>query len=163
LHLRIDNADARLTPLGERVGLVSPERAARFQVKEEQKGRLRRGLLSRRMDAMLRRPEVRLSVDLATEVLGGVPVRGVIDTVETEIKYAGYLDQQDRHVQRLRDSERRPLPDDLVFSAIPGLSREVAERLTRGRPSTLGQAGRIPGVTPAAVAILDIYLSSHAD
>ncbi len=163
LHLRIDNADARLTPLGERMGLVSPDRSARFQVKEEQKTRLRQGLLSRRMDATLRRPEVRLSVDLATEVLGAAPVRGVIDTVETEIKYAGYLDQQDRHVQRLRDSERRPLPDNLVFASIPGLSREVAERLARVRPSTLGQAGRIPGVTPAAVAILDIYLSSHAE
>ena len=163
LHLRIDNADARLTPLGERVGLVSSERSARFRAKEEQKSRLRQGLAARRMEPVLRRPEVRLSVETATEILGSTPVRGVVDTVETEIKYAGYLDQQDRHVQRLRDSERRPLPPDLVFASIPGLSREVAERLTRVRPATLGQAGRIPGVTPAAVAILDIYLSAHAE
>lgn len=163
LHLRIDNADARLTPLGERVGLVGSARSARFRAKEDQKKRLREGLASRRMEPVLRRPEVRLTVETATEILGEPPVRGVIDTVETEIKYAGYFDQQDRLVQRLKDSERRPLPDDLVFSSIPGLSREVAERLTRVRPSTLGQAGRIPGVTPSAIAILDVYLSAHAE
>ena len=162
LHLRIDNADARLTPLGERVGLVGTERSARFHVKESQKRRLREGLASRRLEQTLRRPEVRLTVETAADVLGEAPVRGVIETVETEIKYAGYFDQQDRLVQRLKDSERRPLPDSLVFSAIPGLSREVAERLTRVRPATLGQAGRIPGVTPSAIAILDVYLSAHA-
>ncbi len=80
-------------------------------------------------------------------------------TVETETKYAGYIDQQRRQIERVMGSNLRPIPNGLEFSRIPGISREVGERLSRVRPATLGQAARIPGVTPAAVAILDIYLS----
>jgi tRNA uridine 5-carboxymethylaminomethyl modification enzyme len=80
-------------------------------------------------------------------------------TVETETKYAGYIDQQARQVERLRHAERRAIPAGLSFREIPGLSREVAEKLGQVQPTTLGQAGRIPGVTPAAVAVLDVYLS----
>ena len=80
-------------------------------------------------------------------------------TVETEIKYAGYIDQQRRQMERMVSSDTRAIPDSLEFHRIPGISREVGERLTKVRPATLGQAARIPGVTPAAVAILDVYLS----
>ena len=83
----------------------------------------------------------------------------MLTTVETEIKYSGYICQQERQIERLKNSERRAIPSDFAFQSIPGISREVGEKLERVRPVTLGQAGRIPGVTPAAVAILDVYLS----
>lgn len=87
------------------------------------------------------------------------PVHGLLDTIETELKYAGYIAQQQRQVERLRDAERRRIPVDFSYTDIPGLSTEVRQKLERVRPETLGQAGRIPGVTPAAVAVLDVYLS----
>ena len=110
---------------------------------------------------MLRRPETKILEFSAwiAESLKAVPERGVLTTVETEIKYEGYIDQQKRHIGRLQSSDIRPIPRDLVYSAIPGISREVGERLTRVQPSTLGQAARIPGVTAAAVSILDVYLT----
>ncbi len=87
------------------------------------------------------------------------PLYGVLTTVETETKYSGYISQQTRQIERMKDSERRPIPGDFGFGGIPGLSREVQDKLERVRPATLGQAARIPGVTPAAIAILDVYLS----
>jgi tRNA uridine 5-carboxymethylaminomethyl modification enzyme len=161
LHLRIDNADARLTPLGEEIGLASSERGATFRIKREQTARLLAALNSSPKGNYLRRPEVRIGELLPwiAETLGTVPERGVLMTAETETKYAGYLDQQKRQIERLRGSDSRAIPETLRFEAIPGISREVGERLTRVRPSTLGQASRIPGVTAAAVAILDVYLS----
>ena len=86
------------------------------------------------------------------------PASGVLTTVETELKYAGYIAQQERQIARLRDSESRRIPAQFSYD-LPGLSTEVRHKLTRVRPETLGQAGRIPGVTPAAVAVLDVYLS----
>jgi tRNA uridine 5-carboxymethylaminomethyl modification enzyme len=80
-------------------------------------------------------------------------------TVETEIKYEGYMDQQRRQLDRLNGSSARPIPADFVFVGVPGISREVGEKLTRVQPATLGQAARIPGVTPAAISIIDVYLS----
>ncbi len=178
LHLRIDNADERLTPLGRRLGLVGEDRWVRYQRKQEQKGRLFQWLTVTRgnprdfpelglsfddrpmLESWLRRPGSKLSI-LRSRIqleLGEAPEHGLLDTVETGIKYKGYLDQQDRQISRLKESERRPVPD-LDYSGIPGLSREVSEKLKRVRPATLGQAARIPGVTPAAIAILDIYLS----
>ena len=83
----------------------------------------------------------------------------MLTTVETEAKYSGYIAQQDRHVQQLKDAEGRQIPTTFEYDQIPGLSTEVRQKLTRVRPTTLGQAGRIPGVTPAAIAVLDVYLS----
>jgi tRNA uridine 5-carboxymethylaminomethyl modification enzyme len=80
-------------------------------------------------------------------------------TVETEIKYAGYIAQQERQIQRLKKSEGRCIPSNFAFKAIPGLSKEIGEKLEKVQPATMGQAARIPGVTPAAMAILDVYLS----
>ena len=93
------------------------------------------------------------------EVLGEEPVAGVLTTVETETKFAGYIGQQERQIERLKDAERRPIPAEFGYDDIPGLSREVRSKLEKVRPSTLGQAARIPGVTPAAIAVLDVYLS----
>jgi tRNA uridine 5-carboxymethylaminomethyl modification enzyme len=108
----------------------------------------------------LKRPESRLKAlgPWLQEALGAEPARGVLDTIETEAKYSGYIQQQERQIDRLREGERRRIPDDMVFSGIPGISMEIQEKLQRVRPATLGQAGRIPGVTPAAMAVLDTYL-----
>jgi tRNA uridine 5-carboxymethylaminomethyl modification enzyme len=83
---------------------------------------------------------------------------GLLDTVETELKYSGYIRQQDRHIARLKEADGRSIPEEFSFDGIPGVSREIQEKLARVRPTTLGQAGRIPGVTPAAVAVLETYL-----
>jgi tRNA uridine 5-carboxymethylaminomethyl modification enzyme len=109
----------------------------------------------------LKRPEARIDTltKWATEQLGESPEGGVLTTVETELKYYGYIQQQERQISRLKDAEGRNIPEQFQFAGIPGLSREIQEKLERVRPRTLGQAGRIPGVTPAAVAVLDVYLS----
>jgi tRNA uridine 5-carboxymethylaminomethyl modification enzyme len=162
LHLRIDNADERLTPIGRRVGLVDEARWGLFQLKQQQKRCLKTFLSTHRREDgailadWLRRPEARLSNVPALPVAD--PVHGVLETVETELKYAGYLAQQERLVNRLKEAEVRPIPDTFSYADVPGLSNEVREKLTRVRPRTLGQAQRIPGITPAAIAVLDVYL-----
>jgi tRNA uridine 5-carboxymethylaminomethyl modification enzyme len=172
LHLRIDNADERLTPVGRRIGLVTEERWARFVHKQSQKRRLL-ALLETKVAAgfvpgerptvaeWLRRPESSIERlrGWATAALGEEPVRELLTTVETEVKYAGYIAQQDRQIERLRRSEGRRIPAEFRFRGIPGLSREISEKLERVRPETLGQAARIPGVTPAAIAVLDVHLT----
>jgi tRNA uridine 5-carboxymethylaminomethyl modification enzyme len=161
LRLRIDNADERLTPLGRRAGLVAEDRWSHFTRKRRQRERLTDLLSTHRNGQWLKRPEAKIR-ELSPwlqGVLGEDLVAGVLDTVETEIKYSGYISQQERQVARLKDSERRPIPRGFAYENIPGLSREVHQKLARVRPETLGQAARIPGVTPAAIAVLDIYLS----
>jgi tRNA uridine 5-carboxymethylaminomethyl modification enzyme len=175
LSLRIDNADERLTGIGRRMGLVRDDRWALLLRKREQKERLRKALSTVRagiatglaeqgagmLVEWLRRPEARIEMLTGAVAgwLGEAPLRGVLSGVEIEVKYAGYMAQQERQVARLRAAESRRIPDGFEFDGVPGLSREVCAKLHRVRPTTLGQAGRIPGVTPAAVAILDVYLS----
>ncbi len=171
LHLRIDNADERLTPLGREMGLVTEQRWARFQRKRNEKDTLRKLIQSERapansadrsnLAAWLRRPEASIAAvrERLTTLLGGPPLREVMMTVETELKYEGYIAQQERQVSHLSSAERRPIPDGFVFAGVPGISREIRDKLERVRPVSLGQAARIPGVTPAAIAILDVYLS----
>ena len=182
LHLRIDNADERLTPCGRKVGLVGDERWNLYVRKQEQKQRLGRVLEVTRLDPAtfgslvsspedrptlmqwLRRPEAKIATlaPWIEQTLSEDLVHGLLATVETEAKYAGYIAQQERQIDRLRDSERRRIPLEFEFSQIPGLSNEVKQKLERVRPETLGQAGRIPGITPAAIAVLDVYLSIGA-
>lgn len=164
LHLRIDNADERLTPIAEEIGLASSDRRELFARKMGHKRRLMSALESHPKGVWLRRPEARIEELLPwiEELLAEPAARGVLMTVETETKYAGYIDQQRRQIDRLLGSDGRPIPPAVEFHRIPGISREVGERLSRVRPATLGQAARIPGVTPAAVAILDVYLTFHA-
>src|SRR5215469_8346075 len=161
LRLRIDNADERLTTVGRRTGLVTEDRWGRFSRKQSQKERLSEALLEHKNGLWLKRPESRIAEILPwiKKILGEEPVAGALSTVETEIKYSGYIGQQERQVERLRESERRRIPPGFVYEEIPGLSREVRQKLERVRPETLGQAARIPGVTPAAIAVLDVYLS----
>jgi len=178
LQLRIDNADERLTPIGRRAGLVSDQRWALLQQKLVQKQRILELIERTRvsadlgipafaegerpyLNAWLRRPEAHLSA-LAPWLqaqLGAPVMPHVLTTIETEVKYAGYIEQQGKQVQRLRESEARHVPAGLDYAAIPGLSREIRDKLLRVRPETLGQAARIPGVTPAAIAVLDVYLN----
>ena len=173
LHLRIDNADERLTPLGREVGLVSDDRWHNFLHKREQKKKILERMQSVRAEVdgnptlavWLRRPEAKIEAlrPALRELLGEDPLHGVLTTVETELKYSGYIAQQNRQVERLRESGERRIPEDFCYQGIPGLSSEVREKLSRVKPDTLGQAGRIPGVTPAAVAVLDVYLTvAHA-
>ena len=161
LHLRIDNADERLTAIGRRAGLVTDERWNLFSKKQQQKERLTRALATHQNGHWLKRPEASISEirPWVCEVVGEEPAVGLLTTVETEIKYSGYIGQQERQIERLRNSERRRIPLEFRFDNIPGLSREVQQKLDRVRPATLGQAARIPGVTPAAIAVLDCYLS----
>jgi tRNA uridine 5-carboxymethylaminomethyl modification enzyme len=222
LHLRIDNADRRLTPHGRRLGLIDDAgwaayeakmaRAKAFEailegtrvdvdalplsVKETLKGDVA-GLRGQTYAQMLRRPEV--TVEGLAPVLGGliearaelavwaeairavyVPpttmepswmghpngvgatlpawVRNEMKTVETEIKYAGYLDQQRKSMEKLKKAEERAIPTWFDYTACSGLSREMVETLGRVRPRTLGQASRIAGVTPAAVSLVNCYI-----
>jgi tRNA uridine 5-carboxymethylaminomethyl modification enzyme len=179
LHLRIDNADERLTPKGREVGLVDDARWSAYTNKRSQKEQAAALLRATRarevadvvgseaaednptLDAWLRRPEARIEVlrGWLEARIGRELVHGVLATVETEAKYAGYLSQQTKQIERLSEAEERRIPAHFEYSGIPGLSREVQQKLARVRPETLGQARRIPGVTPAAVAVLDVYLS----
>ncbi|MBS1825281.1 MAG: tRNA uridine-5-carboxymethylaminomethyl(34) synthesis enzyme MnmG [Acidobacteria bacterium] len=176
LQLRIDNADERLTGIGRRSGLVCEHRWTRFQRKEMQKGKVREVLAGQRVvpgelglarddrptyAVWLRRPEARISAlaEVISRALGEAAIPSLLTTLETECKYEGYMEQQARQVRRLHESGDRPIPGGVEYSLIPGLSREVSDKLSRVQPSTLGQAARIPGVTPAAVAVLEVYLN----
>ena len=173
LLLRIDNADLRLTPVGRECGLVDDERWQRFELR---RGRFHRNLAA--LDAtlvrtstgdrvpasqVLRRPDVRLADLIAQNQLPGFELDGSsgvqdLASVETTVKYAGYLRRQEAEVLRAQKDERRRIPVGFPFERVPGLSREVVQRLVQVRPDTLGQALRIPGVTPAAVAVLGAYV-----
>jgi tRNA uridine 5-carboxymethylaminomethyl modification enzyme len=236
LHLRIDNADRRLTPHGRRVGLISDEAWAEFEAKqrrlEEVKQTLERTKLTAGMAKqiaqelpvegrapspvqversstafagsgttpqdlssaigqplaqLLKRPEIIIeqlapllrnlapgffqrsssansassAVDVSDVHLSS-EVRNELKSVETEIKYAGYLDQQQRAIDRLKKAEQRRIPDWFDYRAVSGLSREMQEKLGKVVPQTIGQASRIPGVTPAAVSLINVYIEIQA-
>jgi tRNA uridine 5-carboxymethylaminomethyl modification enzyme len=172
LLLRIDNADLRLTPRGRDAGLIGGDRWAAFEMR---RARFERNLETLdhslvRNDAgdripaaqLLRRPEVRLDTLVAagkvTLDLDGAFRPLDLASAETAVKYAGYLRRQESEVERARRDERRRIPANFPFDRVPGLSREVVQRLSQIRPDTLAHALRIPGVTPAAVAVLSAYV-----
>jgi tRNA uridine 5-carboxymethylaminomethyl modification enzyme len=206
LHLRIDNADRRLTPHGRRLGLIDDSAWADYEAKQARAVAFEKLLNSARVRAeelpaelfarldgeaagvsgqtfaqLLKRPEVPIE-ELAPVVLdrlesadavladwvaamdtaGGsrLPawVRNEMKTVETEIKYSGYLDQQRRSMEKMRKAEKRAIPGWFDYGAVSGLSSEMKETLARVRPLTLGQASRIAGVTPAAVSLIHVYI-----
>ena len=188
LHLRIDNADERLTPVGREVGLIGDADWGRFSQLREAKERVRTFLESYRLRGdeaeagpllaaigklpadrptpaqLLKRPEVTIGVleGLVRRHTGVELARPDWKSIETAIKYEGYLAQQERHIERLKHAELRRIPDGFSFAGIPGLSREVIEKMERVNPATLGQAGRIPGITPAAISVINLYLDMPA-
>ncbi|HUB17097.1 MAG TPA: tRNA uridine-5-carboxymethylaminomethyl(34) synthesis enzyme MnmG [Acidobacteriaceae bacterium] len=204
LHLRIDNADRRLTPYGRRLGLIGDAAWAEYEAKQARAAALEKVLRTCRPggsalraqrsgdegDAgegggwpkgqtwadLLRRPEVTMETiwpPLREQMRDAVfapwmeagadghlatATRNELKTVETEIKYAGYLDQQKKAIEKLKKAEERGIPAWFDYTQVSGLSREMQEKLTRVRPATLGQASRIPGVTPAALSLVNVYI-----
>ena len=177
LLLRIDNADLRLTPRGRGAGTVDDERWERFQARQT---RFARNLVvlsetvvkspagdSVPASHLLRQPETRLANLIAAGHVPGFALDHAqpsfdVASAETAVKYAGYLKRQESEIERARRDERRRIPRDFPFERVPGLSREVVQRLRQVQPDTLGQALRIPGVTPAAVAVLGAYVGRLA-
>jgi tRNA uridine 5-carboxymethylaminomethyl modification enzyme len=180
LLLREDNADQRLSPIGRKIGLVSDARWRRFQAKQQDFSLGCEALENHRISAahkdvveifelghltqslslkdLLKRPEVSIE-QLATldDILAGLDP-DVLEQIEIATKYAGYIVRQLEQVKRLQSLEGEVMPGDLDYSNLPGLSREVREKLSEIKPETLGQASRIQGVTPAAIAVLSVIL-----
>ena len=229
LHLRIDNADRRLTPYGRRVGLIGDDAWTEYLAKQERMKTMRELLERTRVNSdlteklkhdgaalavldslanatgqtlaqILKRPEVQIE-QLSPVLRGLLPaffdsedssgvipsqaegpavasaaanpvctnryalstaVRNELKSIETEIKYSGYLEQQTKSIERLKKAEQRNIPDWFDYGKVSGLSREMNEKLSRVRPRTLGHASRIPGVTPAAVSLINVYIEIQA-
>ncbi len=187
LLLREDNADLRLTETGRELGLVCEKRWAAFDLKRETIAREQQRLrdtwvrprdlsedeaarvvgapLTREVRALelLVRPEVTYAGLMSLPGIGpGESDRQVAEQIEVQAKYAGYIDRQRDEIERQRANESMSLPDDFDFAGVRGLSAEIREKFLRHRPETLGQAGRIPGVTPAAISMLMIHLKQVA-
>jgi tRNA uridine 5-carboxymethylaminomethyl modification enzyme len=199
LHLRIDNADRRLTPHGRRVGLISDQDWTNFEAKQLRLEAMKRllegtklssaiaqdialdgdGTLGQTLAQLLKRPEITIEqlvpalCNLSPQFFSREEIRenprnsaaglsseikNELKSMETEIKYEGYLHQQQRAIDRLKKAEQRTIPDWFDYQSVSGLSREMQEKLVKVRPRTIAHASRIPGVTPAAVSLVNVYI-----
>jgi tRNA uridine 5-carboxymethylaminomethyl modification enzyme len=188
LQLREDNADLRLTPIGRELGLVDDARWSRFDAKREaiakEETRLRAAwaspgnalgrelestlgvALTREANALdlMKRPELDYDKLMQLPSLGpGVDDAKVAEQVEIGVKYAGYLDRQRDEIARQQRHETTSIPAAFDYAAVRGLSAEVQQKLARVRPETIGQAQRIPGMTPAAISLLLVHLARSRD
>ncbi len=187
LLLREDNADIRLREIGHRVGLVDEATYAAFCKKREQiaaeLSRVRSTRLSMddgerawcvnnacadlqkgvTLEQVLRRPEIGYQQLAEIDPLVADLPTSVREQVEIQVKYQGYIERQLEQIERMRTQEEAKIPADMTYEGIAGLTTEVREKLMRFRPDTLGQAARIQGVTPAAVAILAVSLKTRAE
>jgi tRNA uridine 5-carboxymethylaminomethyl modification enzyme len=205
LHLRIDNADRRLTPSGRRLGLINDAAWADYEARQQRAVTLEKLLATTRIDPdrvadalpglnldpdsiagqtygqLLKRPEITIELlrpllhslalapetcslldPLLSEATLSARTRNELRAVETEIKYAGYLDQQRKSIEKLKRAESLTIPSWFDYQNVSGLSREMQEKLGRVRPQTIGQASRIPGVTPAALSLIHVYIEIQA-
>ena len=185
LILREDNADLRLTEKGRQLGLVDDQRWAAFEIKREAIEREEQRLkntwvrpqtpqgdaFSQRFNSplaheynllnLLARPEIDYPGLIAVTGAGASDPQ-VAEQIEIKTKYAGYIERQQEEILRLRASENTQLPADIDYTGISGLSKEIQSKLSASKPQTLGQASRIPGVTPAAISLLLVYLKKHS-
>jgi len=168
LLLRHDNADRRLSPLGRRVGLVEDAAWERLQSKEKAIVELTDYLREHRhgrdtLEQWLRRTEI--DWDQLVEMHPALAERGirpdVREQVVLETKYAGYITRQAQQVERFQQMESRPIPSSFDYAALPQLRIEAREKLSRVRPTSLGQASRISGISPADLAVVLIYLTAE--
>ncbi len=165
LLLRQDNADLRLTPLAIEIGLVSGDRAAALQNKRRHLSRAVEIAHSSRfqnqpISKLLRRSDFSIA-DLPKPLLDELPA-GIWEILQTDLRYEGYIKRQDDVIARARASEARSLPALLDYEKIPGMRPEARQKLAQIRPDTLGQAGRISGITPADLALLTVWLKRHS-
>jgi tRNA uridine 5-carboxymethylaminomethyl modification enzyme len=186
LLLREDNADLRLTEKGRELGLVDDERWQAFETKREAIAKLQGDLKKRWVRAdtedagqvaeywgkplaresnlmdLLRRPEVDINRLLSFLGIDESVPEQVTEQVEIQAKYAGYIDRQQTEIDKALRYDHLRLPEAIDYKGVPGLSNEVSEKLKNHRPETLGQASRIPGITPAAISLLLVYLKKKS-
>lgn len=172
LMLREDNADLRLTPVGREMGLVDDARWSAFETRRMAVSEELRRLETLRVQTdegtqhaldLLRRPDIDYAALMALEGAGqGASDPLVAEQVEIQTKYAGYIERQKTEIARQRKYEEALIPEDIDYAQVSGLSNEVRQRLGNARPKTVGQAGRVEGVTPAAVSLLLVHLKKSS-
>lgn len=183
LVLRQDNADQRLTPIGREIGLVSDERWKKYQEKQEKLQKMREKLnklikIDEKLNNFLKNNNESISVNSlkAVEVLkrNNIDIyklnnefnlfdeseSALLETLNVEVKYEGYIKQQNDEIEKLKQQEKTALPENFDYSAIKGLRIEAIQKLNKIQPQTLGQASRISGVSPADITVLSIYLKA---
>lgn len=183
LVLRQDNADRRLTPIGREIGLVSDERWKKYQEKQEKLQKMREKLnklikIDEKLNNFLKNNNESISVNSlkAVEILkrNNIDIyklnnefnlfdeseSALLETLNVEVKYEGYIKQQNDEIEKLKQQEKTALPENFDYSAIKGLRIEAVQKLNKIQPQTLGQASRISGVSPADITVLSIYLKA---
>jgi tRNA uridine 5-carboxymethylaminomethyl modification enzyme len=168
LLLRIDNADRRLTPYGYKYGLIKEKDYEAYRKKQERIEKAMHFLQKEtiiteskeklRLKDLLKKPEVKFKNVVEYKKFSGLLTDEEIRYVESEVKYEGYLKKQEKEIARIKKIEGEKIPENTNFRQIPGLSREAMEKLEEIRPQTIGEAKKIPGLTPAATMNLHIYL-----